>query len=98
MNHRHHAKTLRNAAGELLRYDPEHPDAPALVRIAATLSHHRLILVPDVTRTAGYLLVHTDADDNWQSLTMHATKADAVKHRATMRRHWRKMRGEGVDV
>lgn len=98
MNHRAHARTLRNAAGELLRQDANHPDYNALNRIAATLSHHRLILVPDVARPPAYFCVHTDADNNWQSLTMHADKADAAKQRATMRRHWRKLRREGVDV
>lgn len=97
MNHRLHARTLRRLS-VIARNEGRIADSNELAVIAATLSHHRLILVPDVTRTAGYLLVHVNADDDWQSLTMHATKADAVKQRAVMRRHWRKLRGEGVEV
>ena len=101
VNHRHHAKTLRNAAGELLRDHDTHPDVARLYAIAAELSHHRLILVPDVYRPTpvqAYLLIHTDADDNWKSLSMHPNKADAVKMRAKMRRHWARLRKDGVDV
>lgn len=72
--------------------------AAVLDRTAATMPHHRMILVPDVARPPAYLLVHADAADNWQSLTMWADKAEAQKAKMKRLRHWRALRAKGMDV
>ena len=35
---------------------------------------------------------------NWQSLTLHADKAEAAKEKAKMHRHWNRLRAKGIDV
>ena len=103
MNHRRNASYLRAiAAGLRLRADEWAMGAALeLDRVADDLPKHTLALVPDVyhpTPVQMYLLVHIDADGNWQSLSLHADKAEAAKEKAKMRRHWNRLRAKGIDV